>query len=395
MGTLLFVHGTGVREPDYSRSLAQVRQGLHGIGMDVQPCYWGEIGVRLHANGASIPLYDVLRGQMVDEGTTERARWDLLYQDPLFELRLLGQRGGAAGKSVVLGTTLPGWRLKDAAERLQPEGRLAERLAEAYLDGAFEAARAFVVRSPEFGDAVRSPSAREVELRVALAQALVAAMATREEPSQADDRPRAVVLMDGRLRDQIVKDLVEALGGQEYSVGGFFTGMLIGLATRLASDYARRHRGSLTDASYPLAGDVLLYQARGQVIREFIRRRIDDYKPPVVLLGHSLGGIACVDLLVEEHLEKVSLLITVGSQAPFLYEIGALTSLSYGEKLPAHFPEWLNLYDVTDLLSYIAAGVFPGRVKDVEVDNRQPFPQAHSAYWTNSEIWDAIKPRLP
>jgi hypothetical protein len=363
--------------------------------MDVQPCYWGEIGVRLHANGASIPLYDVLRGLTVDEGATERARWDLLYQDPLFELRLLSQPGGTAEQSMVLGTELPGRRLAVAAEGLQLDGRLTVKLAEACLDDAFESARAFVLRSPEFDNAISSPSAQEGELRVALARALVAAMATWEEPSEADDRPEPVVLMDGRLRDQIVEDLVEALGGRERSVGGFFTGVLTGLATRLASSYARRRRGSLTDASYPLAGDVLLYQARGQGIRQFIRGRIDAAGPPVVLLGHSLGGIACVDLLVQEKVEKVSLLITVGSQAPFLYEIGALTSLAYGERLPAHFPKWLNLYDVTDLLSYLAAGVFPGGVEDVEVDNRQPFPQAHSAYWTNPEVWKAIRARLP
>jgi hypothetical protein len=56
MPTLLFVHGTGVREPHYSRALAQVRRGLHGTAVDVQPCYWGAIGTRLHANGASVPL---------------------------------------------------------------------------------------------------------------------------------------------------------------------------------------------------------------------------------------------------------------------------------------------------------------------------------------------------
>jgi len=158
-------------------------------------------------------------------------------------------------------------------------------------------------------------------------------------------------------------------------------------------DQVQRRRGAITDATYPYAGDVILYQGRGDDIRRFIRDRIvavarDD--PSVVLLAHSLGGVACVDLLAEEALPMVRLLVTVGSQAPFFYEIGALHRLAHDRPLPEHFPPWLNLYDLRDFLSYIGANVFPGRVQDVLVDNRQPFPQSHSAYWTNPSTWSAI-----
>jgi hypothetical protein len=88
------------------------------------------------------------------------------------------------------------------------------------------------------------------------------------------------------------------------------------------------------------------------------------------------------------------LLVTVGSQAPFLYEINALQSLAYGEALPAHFPKWLNFYDLRDFLSYKGGKIFPGRVKDVAVDNRQPFPVSHSAYWENDAVWRTIKEEL-
>jgi hypothetical protein len=108
-----------------------------------------------------------------------------------------------------------------------------------------------------------------------------------------------------------------------------------------------------------------------------------------------LGGIACVDLLVKECLENVALLVTVGSQAPFLYEINALHSLEFGEPLPEHFPVWLNIYDLRDFLSYVGANVFPNKVQDVLVDSKQPFPRSHSAYWENPATWKAIIPRLP
>jgi hypothetical protein len=75
----------------------------------------------------------------------------------------------------------------------------------------------------------------------------------------------------------------------------------------------------------------------------------------------------------------------------------ALQCLPFGQPLPSHFPQWLNIYDPRDFLSYVAAKVFPSSsraIVDVEVDNRQPFARSHSAYWTNPETWDAIVPRL-
>jgi len=29
-------------------------------------------------------------------------------------------------------------------------------------------------------------------------------------------------------------------------------------------------------------------------------------------------------------------------------------------------------------------------VRDERVDNGQPFPDSHSAYWTNTQVWTAI-----
>jgi pimeloyl-ACP methyl ester carboxylesterase len=143
-------------------------------------------------------------------------------------------------------------------------------------------------------------------------------------------------------------------------------------------------------AAAPVAGDVLYYQSKGAEIRAFVRERVEALNDDVVLVAHSLGGIACFELLVEEALPAVTKLVTVGSQAPLLYEIDALVSLAYGSELPGHFPAWLNVYDRYDFLSFCAEGLFAGRVTDVEVSNGQPFPQSHSAYWTNAAVWRAV-----
>ena len=98
----------------------------------------------------------------------------------------------------------------------------------------------------------------------------------------------------------------------------------------------------------------------------------------------------CADLLVRGEVPGVVGLITVGSQTPFMYEIGAFPGLTYPDPLPDHMPRWLNVYDRRDILSYCGEAVFPGRVSDVQVDNGQPFHYSHSAYWSNPALWNAI-----
>ena len=155
------------------------------------------------------------------------------------------------------------------------------------------------------------------------------------------------------------------------------------------------------DGVSPVAGDILLYQARGKGLRDFIRERIQATRAEVIL-AHSLGGVACVDLLIEKPEPSVKLLITAGSQAPYFYEINALQSLEFNatpatppeSRLPPEFPRWLNLYDRRDFLSFVGAGLFGARVTDVLVNNRQPFPHSHGAYWTNEQTWDAIRTAL-
>jgi len=393
MSTVIFVHGTGVREPVFSKLFGRIRSELHRRRpeLGIEPCYWGEAdGARLWHDGSSIPAYDATRGVAPGPEDEELALWNLLYTDRLWELRMLAMTGPPGGE--LAPGRQPGDVLDASMRSLDPSGELAAALAAAGLAGTFESARAAVAASPAYRQALAAAGGSIGALRLAVARAIVAgALAEQAERDDAD----IPAVPDAAARDQLVLLLADDLGGREKGVRSPVADPVRGLALRLATTRARRRRGALTDATYPSAGDILLYQARGDRIRAFIAERVAAAAEPVVLLTHSLGGIAAVDLLATQPLPSVGLLVTVGSQAPFLYEIGALWSLAYDDPLPAHMPAWLNIYDPGDLLSYVGAPLFPGRVEDVEVNNGQPFPHSHIGYWSNPKVWDAIISRLP
>jgi hypothetical protein len=364
------------------------------LGLDpairVNGCFWGgSEGAELKADGASIPSYDETGGD--DPSPTEEnlALWAVLYTDPWYELRLLGD-WPTDHSEVAPGQVAPSALLREQIENFVPSKESSQLLANYDLRPDFDAACIALLGSPEFDQAVDTVTEATLnEHRKAVARALVASMLVGAEGSGA-------LPIDGAAREEIVAALIDDLHGFGLGVAAWLTRPFKGIAGSMVTQRIARRRGALTDATSPAAGDIIRYQARGSGIRRYIRRVVADAiavdpNPSVTLLAHSLGGIACVDALIEEPIPGVGRLVTVGSQAPFFYEIDALASLSYGEPLPDHFPEWLNIYDGRDFLSYIGAGVFPGRVTDQRVDNRQPFPQAHSAYWRNDAVWRHIE----
>ena len=394
--TVIFVHGTGVREPAFSTTFARVSDELRRRVPEivVEPCYWGGVaGARLWHDGASVPAYDATKGIVPQDAEEEEeiALWGLLYLDSLWELRMLALAGPAGGE-LPPGSQPPGDAVDAAVQTLVPSAELAAAVEAAGLAATFGPARAAVAATAPYRAALAAAGDSLGSLRLAVARAIVA----ESLAGQAELEGGAVAAVpDTAARDRVVLLLTDALGGQERGVPGLVGAAVRGLVLRPATALAVRRRGAITDATTPAAGDILLYQSRGAAIRDLIAASVARAGEQVVLIAHSLGGIAAADLLAGRSFPQVRLLVTVGSQAPLLYEIGAQVSLRHDDPLPAHFPPWLNLYDRRDLLSYIAAPLFPGRATDIEVRNGQPFPQSHSAYWANPEVWDAVTARLP
>jgi hypothetical protein len=388
---VVFVHGTGVREQGWVNSFALVKQRVLGLdsAISVHGCFWGRSeGAELNADGASIPDYGKTGGNDPSSTEEDLALWSVLYTDPWYELRLLADwpaDGELAPGQVPLSAVL-----SEQVESFVPSEELSQLLVGYDLRPHFDAACAALRAAPEFGRAADAATAENLnELRKAVARALAAFMVVSTEDS--GEPP-----VDGATRDMIVVAIIDDLHGYGMGIANWLTRPFKGVAQRMVTRQVARKRGALSDATSSGAGDIMRYQARGAGIRRYIRQVVADAVAadpgrPVTLLAHSLGGIACVDTLAEGPIPGVERLVTVGSQAPFFYEIDALAALPYGKLLPNRFPAWLNIYDCRDFLSYIAAGVFPDRVTDQRVDNGQPFPQAHSAYWRNDVVWRHIR----
>ncbi|CCK29528.1 hypothetical protein BN159_5149 [Streptomyces davaonensis JCM 4913] len=388
MSTLLFVHGTGVRRSAYVGMLTLLRDtmAVHAPGARVEECYWGDgFGVPegvgagalpgaepAQADTESVPLKDL------PEDDRGALAWGLLYEDPLSALRR-PEEGAFRGR--VADRTGPQVARRARALAVEPPESLAALLADPRVREEFAASVTAVLDSAEGQEAV-TRGLGPGELPAALATAVVAHLLGGAQ------RRGNPVLWSAEQRDDAVRALTTALGGVPRGAvdrallrASWWTAQRFGVLGRV-----QKNRAEIMTGVHPRLGDVLKYLARGHQLRGFIKDRLARVDGPVVLLGHSLGGIAAVDVLIEGEFSGVDHLVTVGSQAAHLHEIGALPCLDPGKPLPEHFPAWTNFYDRRDLLGFPAAPVFPRRVEDVEINTKEPFPAAHSAYFARPDF---------
>ncbi len=393
MGSIIFVHGTGVRRTDYDETFNLIENALPAelSGWKLSRCCWGELhDDGLHDQRASIPI----------EGKDEELEvWAVLYNDPLYELRLVAMAGGE-GEKFVPGRAPILQRLLEELEQFQPSDEFAALLDQRGLSDAWRKALTEITSDDVFAEAIPQAGSFDREIAEIIGRAVMA-QTTINAPLPA---------IPGVERDRIIERFVnETSAGEEKGVGQllarirdsikghikkattYATRNALTLASVSATSYSRNRRVEFSDMATPAVGDILRYQTRGEAIRDFIQTQITAAPGPAILLAHSLGGIACVDLLVMENIPKVIGLITVGSQAPLLYEMNSLYSLCFGQPLPGHFPkQWLNFYDPNDFLSYVGGRVFPGRVTDYKINSGQPFWPSHSAYWSAPEFWPKV-----
>ncbi|GCB48628.1 alpha/beta hydrolase [Streptomyces sp. NL15-2K] len=405
MTGLMFVHGTGVRRKAYDKTTAELRKGLAHIAPDtkVHECYWGDVfGVhegqgRTTVPGAAKTVRTAAKPTAATAGTTvgkpseetsadlppddEAANiWGVLYDAPLTPLRPPAPDDQADIARALYERPRPGFADQARALAAEPPADLAALLDVAGARAEFTDAMTAVLDSSA-GQEALTHGLPAGELPTAVATAVVAHLLSG---AIRDGSPPP---WSPAQRDEAVRLLTQALGGG--TVRGVLGGTWTVLAHLGGMRYLMWKRASMTDKAHPKAGDILKYLARGDGLRTHIRQTVTDVAAqhgPVVLVAHSLGGVAAVDLLARHELPGVRHLVTVGSQAAHLHELGALPCLDPGKPLPEHFPSWTNVYDRRDLLAFLAEPVFPGRARDIERTSGQPFPASHSAYFSNPDL---------
>ena len=391
MTKVIFVHGTGVRQVAFNESFKRFSANLVSRDQDLEPvpCCWGaSLGVPADAGRETIPAAPSSRG--ITEGQTEAMRgpesydndlmlWTLLDRDPLVELYAWAAQS-RAGRDLPPGVGPSAWgdTIKSAADNAVILNLVNEQgLADAFV-------RAVELIASE-RDARLVAQASTAEGAAVLARAIVA-----KALQMADEEAGQPIPLTAQQRDAITAAVVAALGVSERGLRASLLRAGLGAASRVVMPTVDRRRQGLTGHVTNFSGDILSYLARGERIRQFISSVILQCDGRKVIVAHSLGGVACMDLLVPTHYLDVDLLVTVGSQAPYLYAVGALPSLENGEPLPSHFPRWVNIYDPRDLLAFTGENVFPGRVEDRQLESGVPFPRAHSAYFANEGFYQLL-----
>jgi len=413
-GSLFFVHGTGnwdERRPGLAGHLdavvTRIRQGLGDNGLaDVTvhaPPWAGACAPAWPDVALALPPVVVSRSLQLQPGGGPGAEpagdlWDLLLLDPLIELRVAGL-AAPADTAMVPGAMAPDVVLAGLANDLDLSSEQAATLGIETRDIAAAAAR--VADSEELrAAAVAAGNAADPELLDMTARAVVATLLAGYR-DLADDvlaaSPPAAI--DASARGALVDAIRAALAAGTYR--GFMPSRvrsaLVALAARVGTSWAVPRRGTWMDPVTSFAADIAYYLRHGAEVRDYLRTQLERLPAPVVVLGHSLGGVAMVDLLSAEDPPGVGLLVTAGSQAPYLYLLDALANLRPGAQQARPFAPWINVYNPRDLLSFCAQRVFPtiSGIQDIPVDPGVPFPESHSGYWESREMWAAMVERWP
>lgn len=405
VSSVIFVHGTSVRYQAYAESFAIFRDHILRLHPEthVLPCAWGDVLGSPSLDDLSL-IPASRRGEWTGRSPTAKdaaldasARRMVLDLDPMHELTQLELL----------------WRERSREQRplLEPdtaEARCRALLPTVSADPQLRILLDEVGLSDGFAQALASVAGSELMRRC------VAGVRNASGPDWgifADYLAEAVIAEAFRLtqppspgqysvesRNALADRIVDLLQGRQLGLRDFTTAIGRGTLTTAGHGVAaaggklvQHWRGPFSAAIQPFVGDIFRYLAFGEPLRRFIASQTRGARPPVVLVGHSLGGIACLDLLTREPDLPVAHLVTVGSQGAQLYRMGALPGMPDDQTLPADFPRWTNVYSRHDLLSYLAEPVFGhSQVTDVEISGAQTMPAAHGDYFNRPALYELL-----
>lgn len=223
------------------------------------------------------------------------------------------------------------------------------------------------------------------------------------ESTGAADFDALVATLDAELDSEVQNPSAETLDNE-----GAPEGMAQGVFLAAATTVLANNRAAIAVAAGNFIRNVFFYFHDRNNIREWVARELAaeraKHEGPMVVAGHSLGGVIAVDALTYRPQSK-TLLVTAGSQMPLFAVLRLAEPLGGGGVRP--FKPWLNLYNPRDPLSYYASTVFspesvfpvgslPYAESPVDSEMRRPkhLPDVHTGYFEEESLYEAIWGRL-
>jgi hypothetical protein len=365
-GSLFYLHGAGNRDVDAAAYEDALRAGLglSPTSKKLVRSHWGE----QCGTDATLPRLDDILPEVIPGGAGFEVVPDV--EDPMAPLRALAAPPGQA--AFVAPTA-------DADQLLALlEAGIVDLSDIGIAADSVQQAANTVATSPEYAAA----AGPVVDVVDATLQS-VSAVAVANEGAAAfgpGDVVAAIAKASGAIAERVLGSSAMSVLGT-WAGANLLPGLKLALSRRLAQD-----RAAILRKGVLVPTDILVYQRNGAVIRDFVRSEIAALEPPVVAIGHSLGGIILVDALFEpgQAQNTVELVITFGSQSAYLQSVGGLGELS--PNLP-----WINIWTRYDFVSFLAEKMWPGKVTDIEIPIEVGFPDSHGAYYVSEAFFDTVR----
>lgn len=229
---------------------------------------------------------------------------------------------------------------------------------------------------------------------------------------------------DRAFLTRLEEEVSQAKGRVALGMGSYLTTAANAVLQR-SVDLANRQAAAFVRSMMPrgasFLGDTLSYlkegparsQVRAAVLNDVIAAALAAKADgaPLVLVGHSFGGVILYDLLSDPQVQAemsaalgeapaVDLLMTVGSQVGLFeeFKLFAASSDAYGAgaaraPAPVGVKAWWNVIDEMDVLAYAAEPVFAG-VTDLSLNTLAGVANAHTAYFTNPVFYARVYQRV-
>jgi hypothetical protein len=223
-------------------------------------------------------------------------------------------------------------------------------------------------------------------------------------------------LFAGAASEQSISEQLTQGGAQAYGIGDLVGGAVAAVTDRVRNATATLGFGAVRERFSPkigrFMGDVFVYLKQGEYreqIRSAVRQSLLEAhaakqagQGPLVLIGHSMGGVILVDMLSDlpgaglpQDL-AVDALLTVGSQPGLFAALDVLTS-NASPDAPRRRPDciklWMNVFDGIDPLAFRTDMIYQG-AEDFVFNSVAGLTDTHSKYFQRPQFYARARTRL-